>query len=144
MYEVDCRTVTESGVPINIGANASTEGADEDEGVVDPEGETYIDVIKSAQLAETGFSKKDYMTYIKGYMKKIEGHLQEKHPERVDAFKSGASKYVKKILEKFDDFSFYLGESCEVEGMVVLMGYREDGTTPYCIFWKDGMVGEKY
>lgn len=136
--------VTESGVPINIGANASAEGEDADEGSNDPTAETFIDVIKSARLCETGFSKKDYITYIKGYMKRVEANLQSKNPERVEAFKAGAAKYVKKVLEKFDDFSFYLGENCDVEGMVVLMGYREDGVTPYCVFWIDGMVGEKY
>jgi hypothetical protein len=66
--------------------------------------------------------------------------LQQNKPERVDAFKAGAAKYVKKVLEKFDDFSFYLGENCDVEGMVILMGYREDGTTPYCVFWIDGIL----
>jgi hypothetical protein len=25
------------------------------------------------------------------------------------------------------------------DGMVVLMNYREDGITPYMIFWKDGL-----
>lgn len=27
--------------------------------------------------------------------------------------------------------------------MVALLNYREDGTTPYFIFWKDGMKGVK-
>lgn len=135
--------VTESGVPINIGANASAEGEDADD-TADPSAETFIDVIKSSRLVESGFSKKDYLTHIKSYMKKVEAHLQNTKPERVEAFKAGAAKYVKKVLEKFDDFSFYLGESCDVEGMVVLMGYREDGTTPYCVFWIDGMYAEKY
>lgn len=143
VYEVNCSMVTESGVPINIGANASAEGEDADD-TNDPSAETFIDVIKSARLVESGFSKKDYMTYIKAYMKNVEAHLQQNNPERVDAFKSGAAKYVKKVLEKFDDFAFYLGENCDVEGMVVLMGYREDGITPFCVFWIDGMVGEKY
>ena len=144
VWEVNCSMVTESGVPINIGANASAEGEDAEEGANDPTSETFIDVVKSARLCETGFSKKDYITYIKGYMKKIESHLQEKNPGRVAAFKEGAARYVKKVLEHFDDFSFYLGENCNMEGMVVLMDYREDGTTPYCVFWIDGMLGEKY
>lgn len=135
--------VTESGVQIKIGANASAEGEDADD-TADPSEESFIDVIKSARLTETGFSKKDYITCIKGYMKRVEGKLQEANPERVPAFKEGAAKYVKKVLEKFDDYSFYLSESCDIDGMVVLLGYREDGTTPYCVFWKDGMFGEKY
>ena len=134
--------VTESGVTVNIGANASAEGEDADD--TNDSAETFIDVIKSARLVESGFTKKDYLTYIKSYMKKIEARLQESNPERIEAFKAGAAKYVKKVLEKFDDYAFYLGENCDVDGMVVLMNYREDGQTPYCVFWIDGMFGEKY
>ena len=30
-----------------------------------------------------------------------------------------------------------------VNGMVVLMDFREDGVTPYMLFWKDGLQEEK-
>ncbi len=42
------------------------------------------------------------------------------------------------------DYSFYIGESMNPEGMVVLMGYRADQTTPYFIYFKAGLVEEKY
>ena len=29
------------------------------------------------------------------------------------------------------------------EGMVVLLNYREDGVTPFFVFFKDGLVAEK-
>lgn len=29
------------------------------------------------------------------------------------------------------------------EGMVGLLDYREDGTTPYMLFFKDGLLAEK-
>jgi Translationally controlled tumour protein len=143
VYEVDCRRVTESGAPIDIGGNPSADGQDADE-AVDPNEETYIDVIKSTRLCETGFTQKDYTTYIKSYMKKIEALLQKNNPERVESFKKNAQAYVMKVLKNFNDYQFYMGESNDIEGMVVLLGYREDGMTPYCVFWKDGMVGQKY
>jgi hypothetical protein len=30
------------------------------------------------------------------------------------------------------------------EGMIVLMNYREDGMTPYFVYFKDGLIEEKY
>ncbi|WP_423787568.1 hypothetical protein, partial [Klebsiella pneumoniae] len=37
------------------------------------------------------------------------------------------------------DWQFFTGESMNPDGMVVLMNYREDGTTPYMVFWRDGL-----
>lgn len=47
--------------------------------------------------------------------------------------------YAKKMLANFKDYEFFTGESMDPDGMVVLMNYREDGITPYMIFWKDGL-----
>ena len=38
---------------------------------------------------------------------------------------------------------FYTGESMNPDGMVALLNYREDGVTPYFVFWKDGLKEEK-
>ena len=35
------------------------------------------------------------------------------------------------------------GESMNPDGMVTLLNYREDGVTPYFVFWKDGLKEEK-
>lgn len=81
-----------------------------------------------------------YLTYLKGYMKAVKARLAESNPERVEAFEKNAQKYVKeKILANFKDFDFYVGESMDPEGMVVLLNYREDGVTPYMVFFKDGL-----
>ena len=48
------------------------------------------------------------------------------------------------ILDTFKDWEFFYGESGMDEGgMVALMNYREDGITPYMLFFKDGIVEEK-
>ena len=57
--------------------------------------------------------------------------------------KRGASAYAKKLVAGFKDLEFFTGESMDLEGMVVLLNYREDGSTPYLSFWKDGLVEEK-
>ena len=40
-------------------------------------------------------------------------------------------------------FQFCIGENTNPGGMVALLDYREDGVTPYVIFFKDGLEMEK-
>jgi hypothetical protein len=54
------------------------------------------------------------------------------------------TKLAKEILTKFDEYRFYLGENMNIDGMVVLQYYREDGLTPVFIYFKDGLREEKY
>ena len=55
-------------------------------------------------------SKKDYTTYLKDYMKKVQKYLEENgRTDEVDGFKAGAQKVVKELLGKFKDLSFYQG-----------------------------------
>ncbi len=83
------------------------------------------------------------MAYIKIYMKKVKTYLEEKNPERVEPFMSGAKETVKMIVSKFSEWQFFTGESYDSEAMICLMNYREDGMTPYFIFFKDGLKEEK-
>ena len=100
-------------------------------------------VVHSFRLTETSFDKKSYMSYIKGYMKKIKQHLEGKKPERVAEFEKGVQPFVKKILENFKDYEFLVGESMNPDGMVILLNYREDGVTPFLTYFKDGLDEEK-
>lgn len=76
-------------------------------------------------------------------MKAIKGYLAEHNPERVEAFEKGAQAFAKKLVANFKDYEFYTGESMDPDGMVALLNYRGDGTTPYLIFWKDGLKAVK-
>ena len=76
-------------------------------------------------------------------MKATLERLEKENPERVAAFKASASKTVKKILDTFKDWQFFTGESINVEGMVALLNFREDGITPFMLFFKDGLIEEK-
>jgi len=137
VYEVDCRTITvKKGADVDIGANASAEEADE---ALEDGAETVNDVVYSFRLQSTSFDKKSFLTYLKGYMKAVKTHLQQHNPERVEAFEKGAAAYAKKVVANFKDFEFYTGEGMNVDGMIALLNYREDGVTPYLTFWKDGL-----
>ncbi|KAF8441139.1 translationally controlled tumor-associated [Terfezia claveryi] len=141
VYEVDCAMIQRrKGVEVDIGANASAEGGDEEleDGV-----ENVNNVVASFGLTQTGFDKKSYLTYLKGYMKSIKTVLSEIKPEEVSAFEKGASAFAKKIVANFKDYEFFIGASMNHGGMVALLNFREDGTTPYLTFWKHGLKEEK-
>ncbi|KAH8170732.1 translationally controlled tumor protein [Sarocladium implicatum] len=138
VYEVDCAMITEGAVQVNTGANASAEEAEEE---LDDQEQKVNNVINSFRLQSTSFDKKSFLVYLKGYMKAVKGKLQEKGDEEaVAAFEKGAQAYVKNtLLPNFKDFEFYTGESQDPDGMIALLNYREDGVTPYIIYWKHGL-----
>uniref|UniRef100_A0A0D9QYJ9 Translationally-controlled tumor protein n=1 Tax=Chlorocebus sabaeus TaxID=60711 RepID=A0A0D9QYJ9_CHLSB len=124
-----------------IHGNASPEG---------PKGEyestviTGVDIVMNHYLQETSFTKEAYKKkYIKDYMKSIKGKLEEQRPERVKPFMTGAAEQIKHILANFKNYQFFIGENMNPDGMVALLGYHEDGVTPYMIFFKDGLEMEK-
>jgi hypothetical protein len=141
VYEIDSKMVTiKQGVDVDIGANASAEEAEES---LEDGAETVNDVAYTFRLQATSFDKKSYMTYIKSYMKKVKAHLETAQPDRVTAFEKGATTVVKKVLANFKDYEFYIGESMDPDGMVLLLNYRDDGITPYFTVFKDGLKIEK-
>lgn len=79
-------------------------------------------------------------------MKAVKGALQAqgKSDAEIKEFETKAGAFVKEtVLPKFKDWEFYTGESMNPDGMVVLLNYREDGTTPYVVIWKDGLKETK-
>ena len=141
IYEVDCSMITiKEGADIDIGANPSAEDAPEE---LEEGSQTVNNVVYSFRLVPTNYDKKSYLTHLKSYMKKVKEYLQEKNPERVEAFEKGAQAYAKKQIAAFNDLEFYTGESMDINGMVATLNYREDGVTPFLSFWKDGLVEVK-
>lgn len=139
-FEVIGKRVVKGGGDCGVARNTE-EG--EDAGGDEPV-EMVIDIIDGFKLVETGFSKKEYGTYIKGYMKRVEKFLQENKPDRVEAFKSGAAKLIKEILGKYDDFQFFMSESTDPEAGMVYSYYPDGSEVPHNIYIKDGMKEEKY
>ncbi|KAL8933111.1 MAG: hypothetical protein Q9211_005954 [Gyalolechia sp. 1 TL-2023] len=152
VYEVDCKKVTVGNENFDTGANPSAEEAEE--GVEDGS-KQVIDVVQYFRLNFLGDeasgtrafgTKKDYMSQLKTYMKKVVAKLKEggADEEKIKAFQTGAQNYyTKHIAPNFKDFDFYTGESMDPDGMVVLLNYREDGITPYVTIWKYGLTEMK-
>ncbi|XP_040005198.1 translationally-controlled tumor protein homolog [Xiphias gladius] len=141
-YEVEGKTVTRTeGFDDSLfGANASAEELPE---LSESSSVSGVDIILNHKLQETAFDKKQYMTYIKEYMKALKGKLEESNPDRVEAFMAGITAEVKKIVGNIKNYQFFTGESMNPDGMVGLLDYREDGITPYMLFFKDGLLVEK-
>ena len=56
---------------------------------------------------------------------------------------TGAAEQTKHILTSFKNDWFLISVNMDSNGMVALLDYREDGVTPYMIFFKDGLEMEK-
>jgi hypothetical protein len=78
-------------------------------------------------------------------MKAVKEALKAKGADEAEIkdFESKAQGFAKKIIGNFKNYEFYTGESMNPDGMIVLLNYREDGTTPFITVWKHGLVAEK-
>jgi hypothetical protein len=95
-------------------------------------------------------------------MKMVKDKLKERgaDEEEIKTFEKGAQGFAKKIVTNFKDYEFLIGESMDPDGMyvsplrfhmcshtnsfrVILLNYREDGTTPYVTVWKHGLTEMK-
>lgn len=66
--------------------------------------------------------------------------------DQIADYKTKMMDAVKKIMPKLGEAEFYVGESCNPDGMIALLEYREgpDGNeTPIMIFFKQGLEEEK-
>jgi len=140
VYEIEAQLIIVKDGEVNIGGNPSAE--EQEEALADGAAQVN-NVVHSHRLQKTTFDKKQYLTHLKGYMKEIKTRLTTSNPARVADFESKAGAYAKKIVGNFKDYEFYTGESMNVDGMVLLLNYREDGITPYFTVWKDGVRSVK-
>jgi C4-type Zn-finger protein len=68
-------------------------------------GEKVLDIPFNFNLVEYPFSKPDFMTYIKGFLKKVKETLSTTKPDRVDPFMKGAQEFIKTVVSKFDEYT---------------------------------------
>uniref|UniRef100_A0A8C5L0K2 Translationally-controlled tumor protein n=1 Tax=Jaculus jaculus TaxID=51337 RepID=A0A8C5L0K2_JACJA len=113
-----------------IGGNASAEGL----GGEGTESAVVfgVDIVMNHHLQETSFTKEAYKS-----------KLEDQKPERVKPFMTGAAEQIKHILANFNNYQFFIGENMNPDGMAALLDDREDGVTPFMIFFKDGLEMEK-
>lgn len=130
---------------IDIGANPSAEGGDE-EGV-DPSSRRVVDIIDACRLQEQpAFDKKQFMAYIKPWLSKV---LEKLPDEKKDEFKEKSQPAIKFLLGKLKDlqlcvvfqyyssnlcFCSFTGESMDLEGTMAYAYYKDGAENPTFLF----------
>jgi len=146
IWEVYGKHETRTADDIKLeGSNDSAEEPAEDG--TDPSSVSGIDIILNHRLQSTGFgAKKDYVDYLKLYMKKVTKHLEDNgKKDEVETFKTNINKVMAPIMKKFKDLEFYYGESMGDDGMILILDYKEvDGEErPTFYAFKHGLEEEK-
>ncbi|WP_331751094.1 translationally-controlled tumor protein (plasmid) [Streptomyces globisporus] len=122
--EVECQMIPDGG-------SMATGQADEMQTVVN-------DVVRAHRLEQTTLHKKEYVTHLRTYVKSLEKAVQERGDQDMQEWNAAMTKATKEIVDSFEDWEFYVGESNDPNAMVVLLGMREDDTSFIRVF-KDGL-----
>jgi len=97
--------VVQGAVDVNIGANPSAEGGDEDDGV-DDQAVKVVDIVDTFRLQEQpAFDKKQFVTYMKRYIKLLTSKLEA---EKQELFKKHIEAATKFLLPKLKDLQLYV------------------------------------
>ncbi|OAY27736.1 translationally-controlled tumor protein homolog [Manihot esculenta] len=132
LWEVEGKWVVQGAVDVDIGANPSAEGADEDEGV-DDQAVKVVDIVDTFRLQEQpSFDKKQFVTYMKRFIKLTTAKLDEEKQEKFKKNIEGATKF---LLSKLSDLQFFVGESMHDDGSLVFAYYKEGATDPTFLYF---------
>ena len=135
---------------IDIGCGNEFGGGEPEQQAEEEPVEKVCDIPYNAQLQEYSMSKKEFMSYIKEYFKKIVERLEKLgKSDRIETFKKGATAFTKFIVPKFDDLTLYIGQNGEgddgLEGGIAISYWEdESGPGPVFFFFKDALDEVKY
>jgi hypothetical protein len=134
---------------IDIGCGNAFGGSDEDGDSGSGDGtpsEKVLDVPYNFNLVQTSFSKSDFMTFIKNFVKNLKTYLEENgNTDRVATFQKGVSDFVKFLISKFDELEFYLGSSESLDGGIIIAFWEDETASgPVFYYFKDCLKEVKY
>ncbi|PPS05715.1 hypothetical protein GOBAR_AA14932 [Gossypium barbadense] len=125
LWEVEGKWVVQGAVTVDIGANPSAEGGDEDEGV-DDQAIKVVDIVDTFRLQEQpAFDKKQFVTYMKRYIKNLTPKLETAKQETFKKNIEGATKF---LLAKLKDLQF-----------LVFAYYKDGATNPTFLYFPYGL-----
>ncbi|CAH9050129.1 unnamed protein product [Cuscuta epithymum] len=139
LWEVEGKWVVQGAVEVDIGANPSSEGGEEDEGVNDT-ATKVVDIVDTFRLQEqaTFDDKKNFVVYMKEYIKAISDKLTG---TELKEFKKKIEAATKYMLAKLKDLHFFAGESGTDDGSLVFAYYKEGATDPTFLYFPYVMKG---
>ncbi|XP_058743285.1 translationally-controlled tumor protein homolog [Vicia villosa] len=136
LWEVEGKWVVQGAVDVDIGANPSAEGGGEDEGV-DDQAVKVVDIVDTFRLQEQpAFDKKQFVTFMKRYIKLLTPKLEAEKQEIFKKHVEGATKF---LLPKLKDLQFFVGESMHDDGSLVFAYYKDGATDPTFIYFAYGL-----
>ncbi|KAI3788776.1 hypothetical protein L2E82_01552 [Cichorium intybus] len=135
LWEVEGKWVVQGAVNVDIGANPSAEGG-EDEGV-DDQAVKVVDIVDTFRLQEQpSFDKKQFVAFIKKYIKLLTPKLK---PEKQESFKKHIEGATKFLLPKLKDLQFFVGESLHDDSTMVFAYYKDGATDPTFLYFAYGL-----
>ncbi|KAL1561087.1 translationally-controlled tumor protein [Salvia divinorum] len=136
LWEVAGKWVVTGAVDVDIGANPSAEGGGEDEGV-DDQAVKVVDIVDTFRLQEQPpFDKKQFIGYIKKYIKTLTPKLDAEKQEEFKKSIEGATKY---LVSKIKDLQFFVGESMADDSSLVFAYYKEGAADPTFLYFAHGL-----
>ena len=136
LWEVDGKWVVQGAIDVDIGANPSAEGGGDDEGV-DDQAVKVVDIVDTFRLQEQPpFDKKQFVTFMKRYIKNLSAKLDAEKQEEFKKNIEGATKY---LLGKLKDLQFFVGESMHDDGGLVFAYYKDGATDPTFLYSSHGL-----
>lgn len=129
VIEVQSKMIIPKDVEVDVGCGNAFGGTNEDEeagGANNNEPVQKVnDLIDGFKYEETNMDKPAFQAYIKDYLKKM---MDEKKiaENRVANFKKGCTAFVKFVLSKFADFTFYTPSDFSLEGALIYSMYKNE------------------
>ena len=112
----------------------------------DDNAETVINIVDAFQLNEIVFTKKDFMAWVKGFLKTVSEHLEKTgKAERIPEFKKGATDLVKLIVAEFDGMQIFAGQSYNMDGALAFCYQKnQEDEGPTFLYFMDSLKEEKF
>eukprot|EP01089_Gocevia_fonbrunei_P006597 TRINITY_DN1738_c0_g2_i2.p1 TRINITY_DN1738_c0_g2~~TRINITY_DN1738_c0_g2_i2.p1 ORF type:complete len:174 (-),score=53.52 TRINITY_DN1738_c0_g2_i2:81-602(-) len=145
-YEIETKLVVEGDDDFGI-SNNEEEGESASGGGAPKE--PVNNLVNAHKLEVTSFSKKDFMTYIKGYLAKLKKRLVDVDSldaDTVKAFETGCRTFIGGVVKAFDEYTFYTGPTMNLDGQILLCKWgknAEDVDVPFFYLLKAGIREEK-
>ncbi|GFY88985.1 translationally controlled tumor protein [Actinidia rufa] len=135
--------VVQGAISVDIGANPSAEGGDEDEGV-DDQAVKVVDIVDTFRLQNFVnicrnnllSTKSNFVAYAKKYIKALTPKLEQ---EKQELFKKHIEGAIKFLLSKLSDLQFFVGESMHDDATMVFAYYKEGATDPTFLYFGHGL-----
>ena len=91
-------------------------------------GNVVVNLVAQHALKEVSMDKAAFMAAIKEFLKRAVGHLKEngKDADIIKAFRGQATEFVKFVVGKFADFTFYAGENGDATGQIAYCYQKEE------------------